>query len=94
MIVAADVLIYIGNLERAFKAVATALRPHGWFAFDTETMNGVNYEIQGNGRFAHANGYIQMVGRQYFEVMESTEMVLRQEAGKPIRGTTSLLRKS
>lgn len=59
-IVAADVLVYIGNLQPLFMAVARALRPGGRFAFTTEDAGGATggYVMKHSRRYGHAESYL------------------------------------
>ena len=53
-IVAADSLVYIGDLKPLFAAVATALAANGLFAFSVETREGDGFRLEPTMRFAHA----------------------------------------
>ena len=53
-IVAADVFIYIGALDRIFVAATRALAHGGVFAFSVETLASGSYQLQPSGRYAHA----------------------------------------
>ena len=59
LVVAADALVYCGDLEPAFAAAAAALAPGGLFAFTTETFAGDGYRLGPAMRFAHARAYVE-----------------------------------
>ena len=54
LIVAADVLVYVGDLAPLFAAVETALTADGLFAFSVETYEGDGYRLEPTIRFAHS----------------------------------------
>ncbi len=58
VVLAADVLIYIGDLVELFEAVARALAPAGIFALSVELVAQGSYRLQSNGRYAHALAYL------------------------------------
>ncbi len=93
LILAADVLPYIGRLEAVFAAAATALKPGGWFAVSTEAGDGDGPVLRGNGRYAHGRAYVEALAADRFEIVEHTSAVLRREAGRPVDGNYVLLRK-
>jgi predicted TPR repeat methyltransferase len=59
LVVAADSLVYIGDLAPAFAAIATALTPDGLFAFTVETGEGAGFVLGPAMRFAHARAYAE-----------------------------------
>ena len=58
LIVAADSLIYIGDLRDLARAVARRLTTDGLFAFTTERLDGDGYVLGRSGRFTHADAYV------------------------------------
>ena len=92
LIVAFDTFPYLGALEATFEAVATALKPGGWFAFSTEHAAGESYLLRGNGRFAHSTGYVAALAAERFEVVRRHTSLLRREAGRAVDGGYYLLR--
>jgi predicted TPR repeat methyltransferase len=59
LIVAADVLVYIGNLAPLFTQIARVLASGGLFALTAESNNGYGYFIGGDTRYAHSQKYIE-----------------------------------
>jgi predicted TPR repeat methyltransferase len=98
LVVAADVFVYIGNLEPTFKKVAQWLTPGGVFAFSTESMenpNGLSYKLTETGRFTHAPSYIsELSGTHGFEICSTRTVVLRMNAGRPVNGHVHVLRQA
>jgi predicted TPR repeat methyltransferase len=64
LIVAADSLVYIGDLKPLFAAVATALAADGLFAFSVETCKGDGFRLEPTMRFAHSGRYVEAIARR------------------------------
>jgi predicted TPR repeat methyltransferase len=96
LVLAADVLVYFGELAPLFERVAQALRPGGRFAFSVESLGGdsaAGYAITASNRFAHAPAYVRACAEAAgFEVVETREAVLRKEHGADVAGVLFLLR--
>jgi predicted TPR repeat methyltransferase len=79
-IIAADVLVYIGDLSTTMQAAATALVAGGVFCFSTESSDMQNYQLQKSSRFAHHVDYItQLASDVGFEVKHSQRVPARKE---------------
>lgn len=92
LIVAADVVIYLGDLHGLFVAAARALQPGGFFALSVEGHEGEGYVLQRSGRFAHSTPYVLSVAKESGlrpVIVESS--VLRQENEKGVVGTVMVL---
>ncbi len=63
LIVAADVLVYVGDLAPLFAAVETALTADGLFAFSVETYEGDGFRLEPTIRFAHTRSYLEATAR-------------------------------
>jgi predicted TPR repeat methyltransferase len=61
LILAADVLVYIGNLAPLFTQIARALAGGGMFAFTAESHDGDGYVVGSETRYAHSKDYIEGV---------------------------------
>jgi predicted TPR repeat methyltransferase len=96
LILAADVLCYMGALEDLFALVHRRLEPGGWFVFSVERMlpdhdgtmpgNG-NWALQRQGRYAHAEHYVyEALCAAGFRVLRLDRPVVRQEAGSDVPG--------
>lgn len=96
LIVAADVLIYLGNLGPVFAAVRHALRAGaGTFAFTVETLADCpSYVLGPKGRYAHGADYVrhqaEMAG---FAVTVMEDASIRREAGSDVPGLVVVLDK-
>ena len=94
LLVAADVLLYLGDLSPAFEAAVKALRPGGLFAFTVEAGGGDRYHLQRKTlRYTHAEGYLKHLASIHgFEEVSFDTVVLRVENEKPVAGFVILLR--
>jgi predicted TPR repeat methyltransferase len=59
LIVAADSLVYIGDLAPLFAAAATALTGDGLIAFSVETGEAEGFSLGASMRFAHSRAYVE-----------------------------------
>jgi predicted TPR repeat methyltransferase len=59
LILAADVLVYMGDLVPLFRDVARVLASGGLFAFTAERYSGDRYAIGNDTRYAHSSSYIE-----------------------------------
>ncbi len=59
LIVAADSLVYIGDLAPLFAAAATALTGDGLIAFSVETSEDDGFSLGASMRFAHSRAYVE-----------------------------------
>jgi predicted TPR repeat methyltransferase len=97
--VAADVFVYIGDLNGVFAGVASALRPQGLFAFSVEaTEDGgdgdCDYRLLTTHRYAHSLDYVGRLAAQYGFGVETVESgVIRKNGDADIRGHLVLLRR-
>jgi predicted TPR repeat methyltransferase len=94
LLVAADVLIYIGDLAPTFAAAASALRPAGLFAFSVESGSAPRYELnKSTHRYTHSKPYVQRLASMYgFVEVVFTDITVRKEAGQDVPGYLVVLR--
>ena len=64
LIVAADAIVYVGDLAPLFAAVTTALAADGLFAFSVETYAGEGFRLEPTLRFAHSRPYVEATARR------------------------------
>ncbi len=93
LIVAADVLVYFGDLASLFGAAASALKPGGLFACSTEWQAGAGYRVQPSGRFAHAPAYVLATAEPGFSQVACIETTIRMEATKRLVGNVFVFRR-
>lgn len=91
--IAADVLIYFGDLASVFATVAGALKPHGLFAFTVEVGSGAPYRLTQSGRYAHDDAYVRAAAADAgFEVVRATDETVRKEKLQPVHSRCYVLR--
>ena len=89
-IVAADTLIYFGDLGEIMRQSARVLRAGGWLIFNVETpslptLNG--FEQTPVGRYGHETAYLQRLAREVGLLEISTHTIMpRREAGVAMSG--------
>jgi predicted TPR repeat methyltransferase len=97
LVVAADVLLYVGDLGPVFAAANGALRDGGIFAFTVEALevdDGREFVLRPSRRFAHALPYLRATAAEHgLTEIRADEAVLRREAGADVRGFVIVLRK-
>jgi predicted TPR repeat methyltransferase len=93
LILAADLLIYIGDVEALVAGVASALQPGGLFAFSIETTDELDYRLLPSGRFAHHPGYIDRMTVRDFSPCHVQQARIRLEANKPVAGMLFVLQR-
>ena len=59
IVLAADVLIYCGDLAPLFASIARRLVSGGLYAFSVEIASGESFVLQASGRYAHPVAYIR-----------------------------------
>ncbi|WP_373070732.1 methyltransferase [Sulfurimonas sp.] len=83
LILAADVFIYIGDLQVVFSSVRKCLNDNGYFIFTIELSTEVNtsdHKLAKSGRFSHTMEYIESLCKEVgFDVLDKEEIILRQE---------------
>jgi predicted TPR repeat methyltransferase len=94
LVVAADVLVYVGDLAPLLRQVGVALRPQGWFACSVETHAGEGFVLQASSRFAHAPGYVEDVVREAgLRLHAAVPVILRRDGDAGVQGTIYLLQR-
>lgn len=92
LFIAADVFVYIGNLDPIFKLVKTHAAEEALFLFSVEHCEK-NYTIQPSGRYAHSLAYIQSLAEKYcFNVETCLPSELRKEKGQWLMGDLFVLK--
>jgi len=95
LVVAADVFVYIGDLEAVVASAGQVLRPGGWLAFSVETLSEGEYRLQPTGRYAHAPAYIEALAQRHgFARVAEQAVTLRVEQGRPVAGELQLWRRT
>jgi predicted TPR repeat methyltransferase len=96
IILAAEVLGYIGDLDKIFNNISETLAFGGKFIFSIElqaaTMDSANFWLQNSGRFCHHPNYIISLAQKYkLNIVYTEETILRQSAHGKVLGQIFIL---
>lgn len=92
LILAADVLVYIGELRPLFLAAAQAMLAGALFAFTTQAHEGEGFAIGPDLRFHHAPAYVVATAEAAgLRVRHAGPCVTRRDAGRPVNGHAFVL---
>lgn len=92
LIIAADVLPYLGELDPLFDAAVSRLRSAGLLLFSTETMPeadfaGRPFAVGPKHRFAHSSAYLLSLMQSHHLTAEVMQPItVRHEEGVPVPG--------
>ena len=94
LLVAADVFIYLGDLQPVFAGAARVLRPGGLFAFSVEEAgDAVDYELRTSSRYAQSERYLRALAQAHgLTVQHTVREPLRSDQRAPVPGLYLLLR--
>jgi predicted TPR repeat methyltransferase len=95
LVVAADVLNYLGDLAPAFASIDAAMAPGGTVAFSVETLAGDGtYRLTSDLRYAHAPDHIRILASACgWTELAAEPAVLRRQGDTPVDGLLFLFRK-
>ena len=95
LVLAADVLMYMGDLEAVFSAIRKILITNGHFAFTVESGAETDYFLQGVRRYAHSKKYLErLAGNHQFDIQLFEETSTRLESLRPVEFYLVILRAS
>ena len=90
LIVSADVLIYLGDLEPLFAGVRRALAPGGVFSFSIELADGggdAAFTLQPSLRYTHSEHHVvQLAARHGLVVTRSLRAPIREDQKQTVDG--------
>jgi predicted TPR repeat methyltransferase len=94
LILAADTLVYLGDLEPVVAHAVQRLYPGGHFLFTVEKEDGHGFSLGTRRRWRHSVAYLrQLTEHSGFAVAGLVECVPRTEAGMPVQGLAVALEK-
>ncbi|HZX28029.1 MAG TPA: tetratricopeptide repeat protein [Telluria sp.] len=94
LIVAADVLVYLGDLGPLMDAVDAALVPGGLFAFSVEAGAAEPFALRSSGRYAHGSASLRrLLAEHGLTVLHWESAILRCERGAGVEGMLIVARK-
>jgi len=92
--VAADVIVYFGDLEPLFDGVARRLHPAGLFIFTAECSTDQPILLNDSLRYAHAPDYLRdTLASSGFDLLTMQNVSTRRQADQPVPGLLLLARK-
>lgn len=100
IIIATDVLPYMGDLEPFFSKLPLNLNRNGIFAFSSETLSdkdfaGRDYTVGPHQRFAHKQDYVEKLLLSHgIKMLRVTDITVRSEQGKPVPGHLYIAQKA
>ncbi len=98
LIIAADVFIYIGNLQIIFSRVKKSLNYNAYFIFTLELFSersNEKFHLEQSGRYSHSIVYIDTLCETFgFEVIDKEEIILRQQNKIGQKGIIYILKSS
>jgi predicted TPR repeat methyltransferase len=93
LIIAADVLVYVGDLAKTFASVEARLKPDGLWAFTTEKAEDGDFALGPKRRYRHSEAYLRgLAAAHHFDVASLIECVCRYDAGVPVPSLAAVLR--
>ena len=95
LLLAADTLVYLGDLGVTMQGAARALKPDGFFLFTVEKKDGEGFELGPKRRWRHSDIYIRALAQEHgFEIAGLLACTPRMEAHTPVDGFAVALRKT
>jgi predicted TPR repeat methyltransferase len=93
LVIAADALVYLGDLAPLFGEVARVLPPGGLFAFTVESC-AEGYGLGAGLRYTHSAPYLQArAAAAGLAVLEIEAVSTRFDAGVPVPGLVAVMRR-
>jgi len=94
LMLAADTMIYLGDLKPTFTGAAKRLDSGGVYIFAVESKEGEGWEQTAAHRFRHSESYVRAIAADAgLGVLEIMPCVLRYESNVPVAGMTVALKK-
>jgi predicted TPR repeat methyltransferase len=94
LVLAADTLVYLGDLAATFAGVAERLKPGGLFLFTVESSSGSAFELGPKRRWRHTESYLRKIAADAgLEVTGLMACSPRHEANMPVNGLAVALSK-
>lgn len=94
LVIAADVLVYFGELSALFNAVFGVLSSGGYFVCSVERGDAEGFRLRSSGRYQHHPAYVQqLAGDLGFETLSCRQATLREQDGRPVTAAVFVLRR-
>lgn len=87
LILAADTLVYLGELKPVFEAAYARLAPDGYFLFTVEKADREEFELGPKRRWRHSETYLRKLAQETgFSMAGLVAAAPRREANEPVEG--------
>jgi predicted TPR repeat methyltransferase len=87
LVLAADTVVYLGDMAPVLDQISRKLAPGGCFLFTAEKKDGAGFELGPKRRWRHSEPYLRTVaGHAGFDISGFVACVPRSEAGIPVEG--------
>ncbi len=87
LILAADTVVYLGDLEKLFTGIAARLTPDGMFLFTVEKKEGDGFELGPKRRWRHSEAYLrEAAAHAHMQISGLIACSPRMEAGVAVDG--------
>ena len=87
LVLAADTLVYVGDLDRTLDAVCTCLGRDGFFLFTVEKKSGEGFDRGPKRRWRHSETYLRdRASAHGLTIAGLVACTPRTEAGQPVEG--------
>ncbi len=95
LVIAADVFVYVGDLDPVFAAITRVLEPGGLFAFTAQSLaEGAGFQVGEDLRFAHSETYLRACAhRAGIAVQSFSPATTRKDRGADVPGFVVVLAK-
>ena len=91
---AADVLVYLGDLDPLFAGLTRALTPGGLFAFTVQGLDEPGFGLGDDLRYAHSESYLRQAAERAGLAVRCLEAAsTRRDAGRDVPGYVAVLRR-
>ena len=94
LLIAADTLVYFGDLSRLFRAVRARLKPNGDFLFTTEKQADPGFSLGPKRRYRHSAEYLraaaEAAGLNRIGILDCSP---RLDCGQPVEGLAIALQR-
>ena len=95
LVIAADVFVYIGNINKIVKSIYTRQNKNGYFIFSVEkSLSHQTFHLRETGRYSHNTAYIEsLLKENSYNIITAVNTIIRKENGNNVEGMIYLCQK-
>jgi predicted TPR repeat methyltransferase len=94
LILAADTLVYFGDLGIVFRGAQRRLKPGGFLFFTVERKGDEGYELGAKRRYRHSEAYLRREAAfADLEIVGLLQCIPRTDGGNPVEGLATALQR-